>query len=265
MEEISKGIGAETKAKGSYLNAVVLSVGYGLIGVVAWVLIGAYANFISAWIAFGIAIGIRYGYDKVNGPKKGRSAIIVSIYLVQVFVAVYLMYYLAILTFVNIGFFDLIPILADPAMQTPEIITEYVLICVFSLIGLVFLFLNYRSLTKQNKVISGEMSATKGDRFERTILFSGDYYFTAARLGEALAKNKYTPQKYGEEDWFRQGDGVWSASKFVRFAQVEGGIKLEAFILINNKEHGTEGFYGAAAKLPLKKVVAELIGIIENK
>jgi len=127
----------------SYLRALLYAFGLGLIGVVLWVLIGGFAEFISAWIALIIALGIKHGYEKGNGPKGLKIITLLVVYVIQIFLATYLMYFIMLnrIPGVELGLFQVIEFLSEPVLRD-AVMDDMVLIGVFALLGLVFLFIN---------------------------------------------------------------------------------------------------------------------------
>lgn len=236
---------------------------FGVIGMVAWVLIGGFGNIISAWIAIVMALGIRFGYDKAKGPKKGRIFIIIALYVIQVFVSIYLMYYIILSSIIEIGFFDVFPIMANPLLQSSEKTLEYILLGVFSGLGLLFLLISGRFIKKQEKFNESKTKANAGERFTKVVPFTGDYEKMDARIKELLTKSGYTLQAYGDEQLYRSGDGIWVASKYLKYSKVDEGILMEAFVIIGQKEAGLDGSVGVVAKKPLKNLVKQLTDLIK--
>ena len=255
----------EVKTQGSYLKAILIAFCMGLIGVVAWVIIGGFANFISGWIAFLIAFFIGFGYDKAGGPKKGRIAIVITLYLIEVFISVYIMYYVILSSIIEIGFFDVFAFLSLPEIQ-PAMISDYITIAIFTVIGSAILFVNEITNKLNTKVLSGETKAIAGSRFNTFVQYNGDYEQISTSISELLKQEKFKLQDYGDEQVYCQGTGVWTALKFIKFFNFEDGIKIEAFVVINGRENDLEGVLGAMPKKALKQTVDKIVNLInENK
>jgi hypothetical protein len=175
------------------------------------------------------------------------------------------MYYFQFLTLrVHVGFFEVLKALSSIA-HTPEMIREFILITVFSLVGLIIFFINTNAVNRQKKINTGETKAGAGNRFTKTMPFSGDYEQMKSNIERLLNESGYQLQNYGDEKIYRNGNGMFVASKCFKFEQApEGGILVEAFVIISGKEHGLDGFVAIAAKKPLKKIVEKVITMIET-
>jgi len=236
----------------NYLKAVLFAFAFGLIGVALWVLIGALTSFISAWIALVIALGIRGGYEKAKGPKKLKIITLIVIYVVQIFISIHLMYFFILRDIgLNVGLFEV--------WSVVNISEDLATLIIFPAIGLVIFFLSSFGRNNRQAINEGAMVARPGNRFSQFVPFSGDFQRLSQEIDALLTENKYEPTPYGEEEgFFRAGDGVWVASKYFRAIQADGGVTVEAFVIMSGKEHGIEGFAGTVAKKPLKKLVDQV-------
>ncbi len=134
--------------------------------------------------------------------------------------------------------------------------------------GIIGLIISIPLIRKQKRINNGQDVAQggigTGSRFEQTVLFDGNKEELEIKIKEFLAQKKFTLQKYGNENIYRKGDGVWVAGQFIKYYFVPNGVKIEAFvILFGFQESSLEGFTGIFAKKPLKKVVNELIDLIK--
>jgi hypothetical protein len=124
------------------------------------------------------------------------------------------------------------------------------------------------AVMKLNKINAGTATANRGKRFEKLIPFAGDFDSLGVVIDTFLKENQYSIQNYGGETVYRYGAGMFLASRFIKVSKHPQGIVVEAFIIaflfFFLKELGKDGFFGIAAKRPLKKTVDQLISIIES-
>lgn len=269
MEDSTQAVQNTTPEKG-YLKAIGFALLLGLIGVFAWAIIGGLFDILSSYIAFGIAAGIRYGYDKAHGPKKGRIAIFLIMYIVLIFLSVQLTFYFAFLTLgYQVNFFSIILIMFDRDFVS-EMWMSYLLAALFAGLGSVALF-NNRLFSKYQQgekggAKGGVKGGTKGlgERFSVLVPFEGDFEGLKVRVNEFLESKNFTLYNYGEEEVYRKGDGYTELSKVIKYEKDIYGVRVQAFVIINQKEQGLEGFAGIIHKKPLKEVVDELLSLIRE-
>lgn len=132
--------------------------------------------------------------------------------------------------------------------------------------GLVGLIVSIPLMIKQSKINKGTAVGKPGSRFTRLVHYRGDVNRMAEQIGNFLTANGYFLQHYGNENAFRNGGGMLTACKFFKYSIVPEGFFIEAFvILFGAKESGLDGFTGVAAKKPLKRIVDQVIGMIEQE
>jgi len=131
--------------------------------------------------------------------------------------------------------------------------------------GLVGLVISIPLIIRQRKINKGSGIAKKKSRFTALINFSGNFEAVSAQINGFLASKGYYSQSYGAETVYRNGSGMMTAGKFIKFSKAPDGILVEAFIIAyGSVELGLKGFTGIIPKKSLKKVVNEVINIIQS-
>lgn len=142
-EAIITGGDPTLEAKGSLLKGAAFSFAFGLGGVALWVLVGGVLGIISGWVAFAIAWLNKMGYEKAKGPAKAKYFVVVLIYLLQVFIGCFLMYWLKFnIAWASEGGCSLAEVWPNIVYNAEPLMEDFFIIGLFALIGLVFLFLN---------------------------------------------------------------------------------------------------------------------------
>lgn len=86
-----------------------------------------------------------------------------------------------------------------------------------------------------------------------------------------LSKNKYSLIKYGDEDVYKLGNGIWTARKLIKYNIDDSKVVLECWISMgignnpNTELELDEKFVGLLPKRQLKSVVDNIIKEIEAK
>lgn len=258
----------EEVKQGSYLKATGMAFLLGMIGVVAYVIVGAYLNMVSSWISFIIGYLIVVGYTKQNGPKKGKYFIYLVLYLFQTFIAVYFTYYLIFISVVPIGLFDVLPLMGE---LSNELASDLVAIYVFAFLGLITLFANLFTNNAQAKRAqkvavqnNGVLPTLELGRTQKVLPYQGDYNALQAKIEAHLAKSKYKAHDYHGEAVFRKGDGLWVLGNYIKFSEHAEGIEMITFFLVPKGEFPIDTPVFVGNKKPHIKVVAEIENIIKE-
>lgn len=261
MEDSTQTV-QEITSEGGYPKAIGLALLLGLLGVLAWAVIGGLLGFLSSYIAFAIGAGIRYGYDKARGPKKGRIAIFLIMYIVLIFLSIQTMYYFAFLAEdYPVSFFGVIPIMFDPDFLSIAW-TDMLISVVFAGLGSIALF--NKNLFSKYRQGANSGAKSVGERFSVLVPFEGDFEGLKVRINEFLESKNFTLYNYGDEEVYRKGDNYTELSKMIKYDKDIYGVRVQAFVIINQREQGLNGFAGIIHKKPLKGVVDELILLIKE-
>ncbi|MDR1698108.1 MAG: hypothetical protein LBR37_04325 [Erysipelotrichaceae bacterium] len=252
---------ANTKT-GSYFKAICLAFLLGLGGVIIYVILGAFLMFISGWISALTAYLLSLGYKIAKGPKKGRIPILLGLYLFQVFISVYLMYYLQFVSGgVPVSFGDVIPLIIEVVRTYPETSVELFIVLFFAAFGIVLICLYDRNSKRSSKYHqSANIETALETRSAITISFEGDFRELNNRFKETLHQRLYYIQPYGPHDYiYRNNDSADQVMKCIKFAKIDNTIKISAFIIAQGKESSLEGETNFAAKQALRELVNELV------
>lgn len=107
--------------------------------------------------------------------------------------------------------------------------------------------------------------ANRVPRFSQFLVYSEDKTIMIEQLDNYLREQKFFPILYrAEKGIYSKGDGKMTSIKYIKVLPLEDGILVESFVDVYGYESGLKGAIASLPKKHCKKIVDEIIMMIEK-
>jgi hypothetical protein len=248
-----------SRRSGGMWKGLLVGTAASLAGVVLWVIIAAYAGFISGWIGVLMSGAFLWGWNRVNrdDTSKKKYLFCAIIVLADIIVAEFITVWLIASQYgVGLGEITSYPEVQDAMVK--DILVGILLTAILTPI-IVINMANQRKVQQRQQ--NGE-AAMPGKRYKTSVSVTEPKETVEQYANDYLSSfaNKFKQTKYGEENIFIRN--VNGAMQCIKIDYVENQVNIEAFVVVANKEFDLTGFAASFVKKPLKRIVDELIAKI---